>query len=34
MSILQRFSDGIRRSRKQLCLTQEQAAEALSISVR
>lgn len=34
MSILQRFSDEIRRSRKQLGLTQEQAAEAPSISVR
>lgn len=34
MSILQRFADEIRRSRKELGMTQEEAAEALSISVR
>lgn len=34
MSILCRFSEEIRRSRTNLGMTQEQAAEALSISVR
>lgn len=34
MSILYRFSKEIYRSRRHLGLTQEQAAEALSISVR
>ncbi len=34
MSILYRFSKEVHRSRRQLGLTQEQAAEALSISVR
>lgn len=34
MSILHRFSTEVHRSRKHLGLTQEQAAEALSISVR
>lgn len=34
MSILQKFSNEVYRSRKQLGLTQEQVAEALSISVR
>lgn len=34
MSIFHRFSKEVYRSRKQLGLTQEQVAEALSISVR
>ena len=34
MSIFYRFSKEVYRSRKQLGLTQEQVAEALSISVR
>ncbi len=34
MSIIYRFSTEVQRSRKELGLTQEQAAEALSISVR
>lgn len=34
MSIIYRFSTEVHRSRKELGLTQEQAAEALSISVR
>lgn len=34
MSILYRFSKEVYRSRRHLGLTQEQAAEALSISVR
>lgn len=34
MSIIYRFSTEVQRSRKELGMTQEQAAEALSISVR
>lgn len=34
MSVFYGFAEEVRRSRKQLGLTQEQVAEALSISVR